>query len=83
MKLFTGSITFYNPITSPDESTHITDYVIVAGETYGDAADTLANYYGADNVENITLELINPDQPLVAFETNTVPRLVRKEGVIY
>jgi hypothetical protein len=78
MKLFTGSITFYDPDTN-----YLTDYVIVAGETYGDAANTLVDYYGADTVENITLELINPDQPLVAFETNTVPRLVKDEGVIY
>ena len=83
MKLFTGSVTFYNPDAASNSPSTFTDHIIIAGESYSDAANYITQYYGEDEIDNLTLELLNPNAPLITFETDKVPRLVKEEGVIY
>ena len=85
MRLFTGTVTFYNPDAQSDSDypSMITDHIIIAGESYSDAANNITKYYGEDDVDNITLEVLNPEAPIITFETSDVVRLVKEEGVIY
>ena len=83
MKLFTGSVTFYNPDADSNSPSTITDHIIIAGKSYSDAVDHITQYYDEDEIDNLTLELLNPNAPLITFETDYVPRLVKEKGVIY
>lgn len=80
MKLFTGSITYYNEDAA---SPYITDHFIVCGDSFGETTDQICDYYGVKNVESVTLTLINYDSPIVCFEDDEVTSLVETKGVVY
>ena len=63
MKLYVAKVIWYcEGEDSPDGS--ITDYLVIAGEGFVDAMEQLEDYYGND-IDNVHLELINHERPLV------------------
>ena len=78
MKLYVGTVTFCT-----DNLETGTDHIIICGNSMPDAAERVCKYYGANNVDEISLALINPEAPIVCFQDSTVTDLIKTTGEVY
>ena len=77
MKLYVAKVVWY----CEGEDGPLTDHLVVAGETFADAMDTLEDYYGED-IDNVHLELINHERPLVRLPDEQTYEAIKERGEI-
>ena len=77
MKLFVAKVIWY----CKGEDSPITDYLVVAGDDFTDALRQLENYYGED-IDNVHLELINPENPFVRLPDEQIYEAIKERGEI-
>ena len=77
MKLFVAKVVWY----CDGEDGPQTDYLVVAGDDFTDALKELENYYGED-IDNIHLELINPENPFVRLPDEQTYEAIKERGEI-
>ena len=77
MKLFVAKIIWY----CEGEDSPITDYLVVAGDDFTEALRELENYYGED-IDNIYLEVINPERPLVCLPDEEIYEAIKGRGEV-
>ena len=77
MKLFVSKIIWY----CDGEDGPQTDYLVVAGDDFTDALRELENYYGED-IDNVHLELINHERPLVRLPDEQTYEAIKERGEI-
>ena len=59
----------------------ITDYLAITGENFTDVMSQLEDYYG-DDIDNIHLELINPENPFVRLPDEQTYEAIKERGEI-
>ena len=80
MKLFLAKVIRYcKGEDSPDGS--ITDYLVITGESFTDVMSQLEDYYG-DDIDNIHLELVNPEQGFVRLPDEQTYEAIKERGEI-
>ena len=80
MKLYVAKVIWYcEGEDSPDGS--ITDYLIIAGESFTDIMEQLEDYYGED-IDNVHLKLINPEHPFVRLPDEQTYEAIKERGEI-
>ena len=78
MKLFVAKVIWYcNGEYSPDCS--ITDYLVITGESFTDVMSQLEDFYG-DDIDNIHLELVNPEQGFVRLPNEQTYEAIKEES---
>lgn len=77
MKLYVAKVVWY----CEGEDGPITDYIVVSGESFADAMDILEEYYGED-IDNVHLELINHEHPLVRLPDEATYEAIKERGEI-
>ena len=80
MKLYVAKVVWYcQGEDSPDGA--ITDHLVIAGEGFTDIMEQLEDYYGED-IDNIHLELINPENPFVRLPDEQTYEAIKERGEI-
>lgn len=78
MKLYVAKVIWYcEGEDSPDGS--ITDYLVITGESFTDVMSQLEDYYG-DDIDNIHLELVNPEQGFVRLPNEQTYEAIKEES---
>ena len=77
MKLYVAKVIWY----CEGEDGPQTDHLVVAGETFADVMDTLEDYYGED-IDNVHIELINHERPLVRLPDKQTYEAIKERGEI-
>jgi hypothetical protein len=77
MKLFVAKVMWY----CEGEDGPLTDYLVVAGESFADAMDQLEDYYKED-IDNIHLEIINPENPFVRLPDEQTYEAIKERGEV-
>ena len=78
MKLYVAKVVWYcEGEDSPDGS--ITDYLVITGESFTDVMSQLEDYYG-DDIDNIHLELVNPEQGFVRLPNEQTYEAIKEES---
>lgn len=77
MKLYVAKVIWY----CEGEDGPITDYLVIAGESFVDVMGTLEDYYGED-IDNVHLELINHERPLVRLPDEQTYEAIKERGEI-
>ena len=77
MKLFVAKVIWY----CEGEDGPITDYLVIAGEDFTDIMGQLEDYYG-DDIDNIHLELVNPEQGFVRLPNEQTYEAIKERGEI-
>ena len=77
MKLFVAKVIWY----CDGEDGPQTDYLVVAGDDFTDALRELENYYGED-MDNVHLEVINPEHPFVHLPDEQTYEAIKERGEI-
>ena len=77
MKLFVAKVVWY----CDGEDGPQTDYLVVAGDDFTDALRELENYYGED-MDNVHLELINHERPLVRLSDEQIYEAIKERGEV-
>lgn len=77
MKLFVAKVVWY----CDGEDGPQTDYLVVAGDDFTDALKELENYYGED-MDNVHLEVINPEHPFVRLPDKQTYEAIKERGEI-
>lgn len=58
--IYAGSVKFYDVDSLKLES----EFSFIYGDTYSDALETLADYYGETEIESVKIEVCSPDNIL-------------------
>ena len=77
MKLYVAKVVWY----CEGEDGTITDYLVIAGESFTDIMEHLEDYYG-DDIDNIHLEIINPENPFVRLPDEQTYEAIKERGEI-
>lgn len=77
MKLFVAKVIWY----CDGEDGPITDHLVIAGDSFADIMDQLEGYYGED-IDNVHLELINPENPFVRLPDEQTYEAIKERGEI-
>lgn len=77
MKLYVTSVIWY----CEGEDGPITDHLVIAGEGFTDVMEQLEEYYGED-IDNVHLELINHERPLVRLPDEQTYEAIKERGEI-
>ena len=77
MKLYVAKVVWY----CEGEDGPITDYLVVAGDDFTDALREVENYYGED-MDNVHLELINHERPLVRLPDEQIYEAIKERGEV-
>lgn len=77
MKLYVANVIWY----CEGEDGPITDHLVIAGEGFTDVMEQLEDYYGED-IDNVHLELINHERPLVRLPDEQTYEAIRERGEI-
>lgn len=77
MKLYVAKVIWY----CEGEDGPQTDYLVVAGESLTNIMDQLEDYYGED-IDNVHLELINHERPLVRLPDEQAYEAIKERGEI-
>ena len=77
MKLFVAKVIWY----CDGENGPITDHLVIAGEDFSDVMKQLEEYYGED-IDNIHLELINPENPFVRLPDEQTYEAIKERGEV-
>lgn len=77
MKLYATKVVWY----CEGEEGPITDHLIIAGENFADVMEQLEDYYG-DDIDNVHIELINHERPLVRLPDEQTYEAIRERGEI-
>ena len=78
MKLYVAKVVWY----CAGEDGPITDHLVIAGEGFADVVDILEEYYDGDDIDNIHLELINHERPLVRLPDEQTYEAIKERGEI-
>ena len=77
MKLFVAKVIWY----CDGENGPITDHLVIAGEDFSDVMKQLEEYYGED-IDNVHLELINPENPFVRLPDEQTYEAIKERGEV-
>ena len=77
MKLFVAKVIWY----CDGEDGPQTDYLVIAGDSFADIMDQLEGYYG-DDIDNVHLEIINPEHPFVRLSDEQTYEAIKERGEI-
>ena len=77
MKLFVAKVIWY----CDGEDGPQTDYLVIAGDSFADIMDQLEGYYG-DDIDNVHLEIINPENPFVRLPDEQTYEAIKERGEI-
>ena len=77
MKLFVTKVIWY----CDGEDGPITDHLVIAGDSFADIMDQLEGYYG-DDIDNVHLEIINPENPFVRLPDEQTYEAIKERGEI-
>jgi hypothetical protein len=77
MKLYVTSVVWY----CEGEDGPMTDHLVIAGEGFTDVMEQLEDYYGED-IDNVHLELINHERPLVRLPDEKTYEAIKERGEI-
>ena len=77
MKLYVAKVIWY----CEGEDGPITDYLVIAGESFTDIMEQLEDYYG-DDIDNVHLEVINPEHPFVRLPDEQAYEAIKERGEI-
>ena len=75
MKLYVAKVVWY----CEGEDGPITDYLVIAGESFTDIMEQLEDYYG-DDIDNVHLEIINPEHPFVRLPDEQTYEAIKEES---
>ena len=75
MKFFVALVKWYDE----SEEGIRTDYICVTGKNFADATSNIEEYYG-DTLDNVDLEIINKEHPLVILPNFDTFEKIRVEG---
>ena len=75
MKLYVAKVVSY----CEGEDGPITDYLVIAGESFTDIMEQLEDYYG-DDIDNIHLDLVNPEQGFVRLSNEQTYEAIKEES---
>lgn len=79
MKLYIAKVVWY--CEGENDGGPITDYLIIAGDDFTEVMDQLEGYYKGD-LDNVHIELINPDLPLVRLPNHAIYEAIKERGEI-
>ena len=79
MKLYVAKVVWY--CEGENDGGPITDHLVVAGEGFVDVMEQLEDYYG-DDIDNVHLELINHERPLVRLPDEQTYEAIKERGEI-
>ena len=78
MKFYVAKVIWYcKGEDAPDGA--ITDYLAITGENFTDIMSQLEDYYG-DDIDNIHLELVNPEQGFVRLPNEQTYEAIKEES---
>lgn len=77
MKLFVAKVIWY----CEGEDGPQTDHFVVTGDDFADALSELEKYYGED-IDNVYLEVINPEHPFVRLSDEQTYEAIKERGEI-
>ena len=78
MKLYVAKVVWY----CLGEDGPITDRLVVAGEGFADVVDILEEYYNGEDIDNICIELVNQERPLVRLPDEETYEAIKERGEI-
>ena len=76
MKLYVAKVVWY----CLGEDGPITDRLVVAGEGFADVVDILEEYYNGEDIDNICIELVNQEHPLVRLPDEETYEAIKERG---
>ena len=76
MKLYVAKVVWY----CLGEDGPITDRLVVAGEGFADVVDILEEYYNGEDIDNICIELVNQERPLVRLPDEETYEAIKERG---
>ncbi len=79
MKLYVAKVVWY--CEGENDGGPITDYLTITGENFADVMDQLEDYYNGD-IDNVHLELINLERPLVRLPDKDTYEAIKERGEI-
>ena len=79
MKLYTAKVVWY--CEGENDGGPITDYLVIAGDSFTDVMDQLEDYY-KEGLDNAHIELINPNRPLVRLPDSEIYEAIKEQGEI-
>ena len=77
MKLFVAKVIWY----CDGEDKPTTDHLVVTGDDFTGALSELEKYYGED-IDNVYLEVINPEHPFVRLPDEQTYETIKERGEI-
>lgn len=78
MKLYMAKVIWY----CEGEDGPITDHLVIAGENFTDVMEQLEDYYDSNDVDNIYLNLINHERPLVRLPDEQTYEAIKERGEV-
>ena len=78
MKLYVAKVIWY----CEGEDGPITDHLVIAGENFADAMEQLEDYYSHNDIDNVHLELINHERPLIRLPDEQTYEAIKERGEI-
>lgn len=77
MKLYVAKVVW----CCEGEDNPITDRLVITGENFTDIMSQLEDYYGED-IDNVYLEVINPERPLVRLPDEEIYEAIKERGEV-
>ena len=78
MELYVAKVVWY----CDGEDGPQTDHLVIAGECFADVMEQLQGYYHSENIDNVHIELINPERPLVRLPNEETYEVIKERGEI-